>query len=263
MSAARPEIGTRPGVGIARAGGPVRRFLALAAGSLAAMLAGSLALGLPAASVIPAAGALGTALVLSARGLRRGHPHARLGAANVITLLRLTIVGVLLAVFLGRVLADGPAGAGAAGAATTVTVVVLSVIALSLDGVDGYLARRQRLTSRFGASFDMEVDSGFALVLSLLAALGPAGPLAVLLGLPRYAFALAGAALPWLNGPLEERVSRKVVCVLQLIALIALQLPLLSAGTALAIVAFTLTLLAVSFGRDIADLARSRPRRSG
>ena len=57
-------------------------------------------------------------------------------------------------------------------------VIPLSIIALSLDGVDGALARRQMLESRFGAAFDMEVDSAFALVLSILAALGPAGPAA-------------------------------------------------------------------------------------
>ena len=33
-------------------------------------------------------------------------------------------------------------------------IITLSVVALSLDGLDGYLARRQRLTSRFGAAFD-------------------------------------------------------------------------------------------------------------
>ena len=44
----------------------------------------------------------------------------------------------------------------------------LATVSLSLDGVDGWLARRQGLCSDFGGSFDMEVDSVFALLLVLL-----------------------------------------------------------------------------------------------
>ncbi|BAU31876.1 CDP-alcohol phosphatidyltransferase family protein [Microcella alkaliphila] len=60
-----------------------------------------------------------------------------------------------------------------AGAPSATAIIGLAIIALSLDGVDGKLARRQRLESRFGAACDMEVDSVFALVLAALAALGP------------------------------------------------------------------------------------------
>jgi multidrug efflux pump subunit AcrA (membrane-fusion protein) len=41
-----------------------------------------------------------------------------------------------------------------------------------LDGVDGWLARRHEIASRFGARFDMEVDALLILALSVLAGCG-------------------------------------------------------------------------------------------
>ncbi|MEI3865836.1 lysylphosphatidylglycerol synthase domain-containing protein [Microbacterium sp. CCNWLW134] len=222
----------------------VTRFTPLTFICVGVAMAGGLALGLPIAAVLAAASALILALVGAAVALSRHHPFARLGGANVVTLIRLTVVAFLLAVLF-------------AGGGHPVAVIAVSVVALSLDGVDGYLARRQGLSSRFGASFDMEVDSAFALVLALLAGLGPAGPLAILLGLPRYLFGAAALAYPWLNGPIRPRYSRKVICVLQLIALIALQFPFLSAPVAIAIVIVTAGLLAWSFGVDILELRRN------
>jgi phosphatidylglycerophosphate synthase len=248
MTAAPGRITVDSGVSDVRAPvGVVRRFIVLSILSVLVMAFAAILLGVPALAVALAAGGLAAALIAFTVLLRRGHTHARLGAANAVTLLRLTIVGVLLSILL--------AGGGAAA-----VVIPLSIIALSLDGVDGALARRQKLESRFGAAFDMEVDSAFALVLSILAALGPAGPAALLLGLPRYLFGVAGLALPWLNGPLPPRFSRKVICVVQLIVLIALQMPFLEAWVALTLVGMTVGLLAWSFGLDIVALYRSRVR---
>lgn len=214
------------------------------------MVAAAAALGLPMPAVIGPAAALSVASVCCAVVLRRTHPHPRLGTANAITLLRLAIVGLLLSILF-------------AGGVNAAIIVALSAVALSLDGLDGYLARRQGLTSRFGAAFDMEVDSAFALVLSVLAAFGPAGPLALLLGLPRYLLGVAGLALPWLNGALPPRYSRKVVCVVQLVVLIVLQLPGLAPWFALTLVAAVAGLLAWSFGIDIVHLFRTRTRSAG
>ena len=56
-----------------------------------------------------------------------------------------------------------------------------------------------------------------ALVLALLAwSGGAAGWVVIVLGLPRYLFALAALALPWLRRPVPDVMSRKAVCVLQL-----------------------------------------------
>lgn len=228
----------------------VWRFIALSVLGLTVMVAAALAVGVSTISVTCAAAALAAALVLSAVMLRLHHPHPRLGGANVITLLRLSMTGLLLSILLS-------------GGGERAVVLAVSIVAVCLDGVDGCIARHQGLESRFGAAFDVEVDSVFALVLSLLAALGPAGPLALLLGLPRYLFGAAGLAFPWLNAPLVPRFSRKVVCVVQLGVLIALQLPLLPVWIALTLVMATAALLAWSFGRDVVDLARSRPRGTG
>jgi phosphatidylglycerophosphate synthase/uncharacterized membrane protein YbhN (UPF0104 family) len=225
------------------------RFAALGVVAVVLVVIAGVALGLPLEGVVVATSALVLALIGSGVGLARFHSHPRLGGANVVTLVRLTIVAVLLAVLLAALGGDRP---------DALAVIAVSIVALSLDGVDGFLARRQGTASRFGASFDMEVDSAFALVLACLAALGPAGPLALLLGLPRYLFGAAALALPWLNGPLRPRLSRKTVCVLQLIALIALQLPLLPPWGALALVAITAAMLAWSFGLDVLQLWRGR-----
>lgn len=247
MTVAPAQLSGDPRVTARRRSGAVWRFIALGAVGVAALLASATLLELPALATAVAGGVLTAAVIVFALLLYRGHPHARLGAANAITLLRLTIVAVLLSMLL-------------AGGGNAALVIAVSAVALSLDGVDGYLARRQRLESPFGASFDMEVDSAFALVLAALASFGPAGPIALILGLPRYLFGVAGWALPWLNGQLSARFSRKVACVVQLIALIVLQLPVLSVWFAVALVLATVALLAWSFGIDIVHLFRSRAR---
>ena len=227
----------------------LRRFCSLSALCVVGTVAIIASLRLPAPAVVGAVALLVAALVVSIAGFRAHHGHGRVGAANAVTLVRLGVVAVL-------------AGILFAGATQPVTVLVLGTIALCLDGVDGYLARRQRLTSRFGAAFDMEVDSAFALVLALLAAAGPAGAWAVLLGVPRYAFGAAALAAPWLKGPLADRVSRKVVCVLQLVALLVLQVPFLPPPAALAVVGVTAGLLLWSFASDVVALRHARVPRS-
>lgn len=175
------------------------------------------------------------------------YPHRALGWCNVITMLRLVLVSALIA----PLFFDGPHGW---------LVFGLSAVALALDGVDGWLARREQLVSGFGARFDVEVDSLLALVLSLHAFLGgKAGVLVLVLGLIRYAFVLASLVQPWLRGPLPERFSRKAVCVLQLSVLIVLQLPFVTPPLSDALVLVAAAALLWSFGRDIHWLHRSRP----
>ena len=178
--------------------------------------------------------------------LHRDDPHPRLGAANVVTLLRLALVSILVIPLAGAT-------------AAPVAIIAIATIALILDGVDGWLARRQHLSSRFGAAFDMEVDSVFALVLALLAAVvGGVGWWVILLGLPRYLFGLAQLALPWLTAPLPPRYSGKVICVIQLMVLIVVQSPWVPAVVAAALTVGVLGALAWSFGRDIVALWRLR-----
>lgn len=176
--------------------------------------------------------------------LARQAPHPRLGAANTVTLLRLALVSSLVIPLVG---------------ATTspVAIIAVATVSLSLDGVDGWLARRQGLSSRFGGGFDMEVDSVFALVLALLAAVvAGVGWWVILLGLPRYLFGIAQLIWPWLTAPLPPRYSGKVICVIQLIVLIVLQSPWVRGPIAVVLAAGVLGALAWSFGRDIVALWR-------
>lgn len=188
---------------------------------------------------LAAAGLVGALLVAH-------YPHRALGWCNVVTLAR----GVLVAFLVTPLLFAEPGA---------MVVAALAALALALDGVDGWLARRDGLASAFGARFDMEVDAAFALVLSLLAlATGKVGFLVLVLGATRYAFVAAGLLLPWLDAPLPERRSRKAVCVIQIAVLVAIQLPAVTAGVASAMTLAASLLLLLSFGRDILWLHRNR-----
>jgi phosphatidylglycerophosphate synthase len=177
--------------------------------------------------------------------MRQHYPYADLGLCNLVTLGRLLLTSALLA----PLTAPGAVWG----------IVAVASIALTLDGIDGWLARREARESAFGARFDMEVDTALGMILALNAwAAGIAGPLVLLLGLPRYLFALAAWLWPWLDRPLPDRYGRKVVCVAQIAALIALQLPALSGAAGMAIVTVTLVALGWSFGRDVLWLYRNR-----
>lgn len=227
---------------------PVRRFAVLAAvGAGVVVGLGSwlfASAGLAAIGVGVAAYAVGASV--AAWRLRTRHPHVRMGYANAVTLLRLALVSTLIIPLVGVSPAPVP-------------IIVIATISLSLDGVDGWLARRQGLSSSFGGSFDMEVDSVFALVLAALAAVVGGAPwIVLLLGLPRYLFWVAGAIWPWLYDPLPSRYSGKVVAVIQMITLIVLQLPGLPPLLAIALTVGVLGALGWSFGRDIVWLWRRK-----
>jgi phosphatidylglycerophosphate synthase len=207
---------------------------------LAAFLPGAARLPVGVALAVFASGA-----VIAGRALGRGYPHARLGLCNLVTLGRLALAATLVVPLIAGIDASWP-------------VFAVAAIALALDGVDGWLARRQGLASAFGARFDMEVDAALALILSLSAAAGPAGPAAILLGVPRYLFVAAARLLPWMRRDLPARFSRKAVCVLQLAVLIALQAPVLPQVLALPLVVAAGGALVWSFALDLVWLWRKR-----
>jgi hypothetical protein len=84
------------------------------------------------------------------------------------------------------------------------------------------------------------------------------GPEVLLLGLPRYLFAVAGRVWSWLALPLPDRFGRKAVCVLQILALMALQLPSLAGAGATALFLVASGALLWSFGRDVLWLRAAR-----
>ncbi|EBA11968.1 CDP-alcohol phosphatidyltransferase family protein [Roseobacter sp. CCS2] len=186
------------------------------------------------------------AATVAAFRLSQDFPHQSLGLCNLATLGRLVLVGVLCIVVM-------------AGIAPNWATFGIAALALGLDGIDGWLARKQGLSSDFGAQFDVEVDAIFALVLAIYAATnGAAGPYVILLGLPHYLFWIARLQLPWLNRPLRPSFARKAVCVFQIGALIALQVPFLADGRLDLIIAAVTLALIWSFGRDILWLWQKR-----
>ena len=72
----------------------------------------------------------------------------------------------------------------------------LAAVALALDYVDGYVARRTGTESTLGARWDGEVDAFLILVLAVYVA-PSAGAWVLLIGLARYAFLVAGG---WSSG---------------------------------------------------------------
>jgi len=237
----RPSL--RSPAPLQRPNGPLTRFVLSAlllsplAGGVAIILNGSPAFGV---------GVFAAIATVAGVGLWRHYPHARLGGCNFVTLLRAALVA-------------GVAGALAAPAQGWV-LAAIAAIAFALDGVDGRLARTSGLVSEFGARFDMEVDSVFALVLALIVWLsGTVGVWVLVLGVMRYLWVAAGWAVPWINAPLPEDVlRRKSVCVIQIAALVALVAPLLSGAAAALVAGSAAAALLWSFGADTLWLWRRR-----
>jgi phosphatidylglycerophosphate synthase len=230
--------------------GPTVGFLAQAG------ILGLLAVG---AGLGPAGWVAGTGfglvvLALLSRALKRsGMPV--LGPANTVTLVRATMVGGVTAL-----VADSFAAGYASFSETSlVTLVAVAAVALALDGVDGQVARRTGTVSRLGARFDMETDAFLILVLSAFCA-HTMGAWVLLIGAMRYAFVAVSWVLPWLNGELPHRFSRKVVAATQGIVLVVAASDFLPAWADGLVLGAALASLVWSFGRDIALLWLSRPR---
>jgi phosphatidylglycerophosphate synthase len=183
---------------------------------------------------------------LSIGFLQQHHPFARFGAANQITALRAILVA-LVAGLVGE--PQLPAVAAAAVAA--------SVVATLLDGVDGWLARRNRIESRFGARFDMETDALLILALSVLAwRHEKAGVWVVGSGLLRYAFVAGGTVAPWLRAALPESRRRQAICVIQIAALTLAMVPAIEPPVSTLLAAAALVTLGYSFLIDTVWLWR-------
>jgi phosphatidylglycerophosphate synthase len=178
---------------------------------------------------------------------------AAAGPANRVTLARGALVGGVAAL-----VADGLVHGGISGARIGVLVGLASV-ALSLDLVDGWVARRTGSESELGARFDMELDALLIAVLSVLVAVS-LGPWVLLIGLMRYAFLLAGRYHPWLNAALPPSRARKVVAAVQGVVLVVAASPVLPRALAAVAVLVALAALLWSFGRDLRWLAVARRR---
>jgi phosphatidylglycerophosphate synthase len=182
-------------------------------------------------------------VVALAASLRLG--RARFGLANQVTLLRSGLVCLVG----GALLASGQAIGW--------TLAGLIAVALALDAVDGWLARRLRLVSSFGARFDLEVDALLLLILALLVwQAGRVDAWVLAIGLLRYGFVLAGQLRPWLCAPLPPSRRRKIVCAQQGVTLLVCLLPPVAPALASLLAASALAALVLSFAADVRWLAQ-------
>lgn len=102
------------------------------------------------------------------------------GAANLVTAVRIALSALLCA---------APLLGGQRASA-------LALLVLALDGVDGWLARRNAHATAFGARFDMESDAFYIASASFAAfVLDRLGGFILIAGALRYAYVLALAAL--------------------------------------------------------------------
>ncbi|MEO0946062.1 MAG: CDP-alcohol phosphatidyltransferase family protein [Pseudomonadota bacterium] len=168
------------------------------------------------------------------------YPHAVFGLHNTVTLARANLVCLLFgSLFAGDVVSPW-------------LVFGVGSLALALDGVDGWLARRAGLQSEFGARFDVETDSALAAILAIwLLVSGTTGWEILLLGFTRYAFVLAGWVVPRLRAELPPAFRRKAICVVQIGALIVLTLPFLPNSLVLTFSITASLALVYSFAVDL------------
>ena len=206
-------------------------------------------LALPLTAMFPLKAAVCLAVVggvAATRISRANHPYEAFGPANYVTAVRALLVA-LVAGAIGEPRADSLATAA----------VVVAVVGTMLDGVDGWIARRSKMASAFGARFDMEVDALLIMALSVLAwTYGKAGAWVLLSGLLRYVFVVAGWVWPWMERPLAPSRRRQTVCVVQIVSLIAVVSPVVSPPASALIAASALAVLAWSFFVDTWWLAR-------
>ncbi len=176
---------------------------------------------------------------------RRNTAPPSFGAANRITLAR----GCLVAWVAAFVASEGTTH-------QATWVASAASLALVMDGLDGFIARRTQSESEYGGQFDMEFDSVLMLVLCWLAfAWDQAGLWVLFCGLARYIWIAVGSQFDWFRRPLPPAFRRKTACVVGVIGLIGAVSPL--PGAVFWAAAATAT-LALSFGIDAVWLVRHR-----
>lgn len=174
------------------------------------------------------------------------HPYRRFGPANHVTMMRAMLVA-LVASLIGE--PEIPRVAATATAAAVLMIV--------LDGVDGWLARRSRMVSAFGARFDVETDALLVMAMSILAwQHGKAGAWVLLGGMMRYVFVMAGSGLPWMARPLRPTRRAKTVSVCHMVGLSVALAPIIRPPLSAIAVGSTVIALTWSFAVDVRRLWR-------
>jgi len=213
------------------------------------------------AAAVAAAGIYATVAVLVLQAVAAPDAPSRFGCANVVTLLRAGIAALVTGLAL-EALGTGTgllAGPGEIGDLWAWAVPVGTLLALMLDGIDGWLARRRRLASAFGARFDLEADALLVLGLSLAVfASGRAGSWVLTAGALRYVFLVAGALWPALAATLPPSFRRKAICVAIGVALVIALVPAVPAASASLLAGAGVLAVLYSFAVDTVWLIRQR-----
>jgi phosphatidylglycerophosphate synthase len=179
-------------------------------------------------------------MLLAIAWLGAAHPFERFGPGNQVTAVRAALVALVAGLIF-----EPPASPVASAAA------ILASAVTALDGVDGWLARRSRMASQYGARFDLEVDAFLIMVLAILAwQHGKAGAWVLLSGLTRYLFVAAGSMWRWMRRLLPPSRRRQTICVVQIAGLIVVMLPLIRPPLSSTIAALSLAVLWYSFFVD-------------
>jgi phosphatidylglycerophosphate synthase len=182
--------------------------------------------------------------------------RTRFGPADRVTLAR-AVLAFGVAGLATAAAVDG-LEAPAARAGGVGLLVWLASLALVLDAVDGWVARRTGTVSAFGARFDLEVDAFLIAVLSVHVA-REVGWWVAVIGAARYMLLVAHQLVPWLRIELPPSRWRKAVAAYQGIALTAAAAHVLPAEGAAGLLLAGLLALAVSFGTEVQSLWRLRP----
>ena len=181
-----------------------------------------------------------------ARGLaRRG--GERLGPASWVTLARATLAVGVAALAADSFAHDTPIA----------LLVTLASVALALDAVDGWVARRTGTATALGARFDGEVDAFLILALSVYVA--PAyGAWVLAIGAARYLFMVGEWLLPWMRPPLPHSDWRRFVAATVGVVLTVAAAAVLQRALTQALLVAALALLAASMGHSAWWLWRRR-----
>ncbi len=222
------------------------RALAVALGSTLAGLAVAGTTGVLAAP----ATVVSVLVILLAASLIGSHwSQASFGLANTVTLMRVVgtswAAGLATQAFTGELSRPGH-----------VTLVVIGTTCLLLDGVDGRVARVRGEVSAFGARFDMETDAALLMCLSVtVSALALVGWWVLAIGGMRYLYVASSWVVPALRIRLYFSYRRKVVAVVQGVALLLTLtlglVPDVPRWPSDALLGMALGSLCWSFGRDV------------
>jgi phosphatidylglycerophosphate synthase len=172
-----------------------------------------------------------------AHGLAR-HPGERLGPASWVTLARATLAVGVAALAADSFTHDTPVA----------LLVTIAAVALVLDAIDGWVARRTTMATELGARFDGEVDAFLILALSVYVA-PECGAWVLAIGAARYLFLAGEWLLPWMRAPLPPRRWRKLVAATQGVVLTVAASGVLPLPLARGVLLVALALLTASMGQ--------------